>query len=147
MAKAELKTTATEVSVASFIAAIGNDTRRADAETMVALFGDVTGMNATMWGPSIIGYGRYHYTYESGREGEMCRAGFSPRKANLVLYLTGGYSDPDTQSRMNVLRERLGKHKVGGSRLYINKLSDVDMVVLREMVAIDFAWMDMKYPR
>ncbi len=147
MAKAELKTTATAASVADFIAAIANDTRRADAETMLALYGDVTGLEAKMWGPSIIGYGRYHYTYESGREGEMCRAGFSPRKANIVLYLMGGYSNAATQRRMDDLRERLGKHKTGASCLYINKLADVDLDVLREMVTIDLAWMDEKYPR
>jgi hypothetical protein len=100
-----------------------------------------------MWGTSIIGYGSYHYGYESGREGDMCRAGFSPRKGNIVLYLMGGYSDSATQSKMDGLRGTLGKHKAGASCLYINNLADVDIKILRQMVSLDLAYMDSKYPR
>jgi Domain of unknown function (DU1801) len=147
MAHAELKTKATAVDVAGFIAAVENATRRADAERLLALYADATGMQPKMWGPSIIGYGQYHYVYDSGREGDMARAGFSPRKGNLVLYLMGGYSDPATQTAMDTLRSRLGKHKTGASCLYINTLADVDIAVLRDMVVLDLAWMDQKYPR
>jgi Domain of unknown function (DU1801) len=147
MAQAELKTKATDANVQAFIAKIDNATRRTDAEQLLHIYAEATGMEAKMWGPSIIGYGQYHYVYESGREGDMCRAGFSPRKANLVLYLMGGYCDPSTQARMDALRSRLGKHKTGASCLYVNKLSDVDVDVLREMIALDLAWMDEKYPR
>ena len=86
MAKAELKTKATEVSVADYIAAIPEEPRRADAAAIDALFRRVTGLEPKMWGPSIIGYGSYHYKYDSGREGTMCRAGFSPRKGAHTLY-------------------------------------------------------------
>jgi hypothetical protein len=147
MAQAENKTKATDVNVASFIAAVENDTRRADAEQLLQIYADATGMQPKMWGPSIVGYGSYHYRYDSGREGDMCRAGFSPRKGNVVLYLIGGYSNPATQAKMDALRERLGKHKVGASCLYINKLADVDAGVLKEMIALDLSYMDEKYPR
>ncbi len=147
MAQAELKTKATHADVAAFIAAVDNATRRADAVTLLDVYGEATGMEPKMWGPSIIGYGQYHYHYESGREGDMCRAGFSPRKGNVVLYLMGGYSDPATQAKMDALRASLGKHKTGASCLYINKLSDVDVDVLKQMVKLDLAWMDQKYPR
>lgn len=147
MAKAELKTKPTDAEVSAFVAKVENPTRRADAETLLQIYSEATGMEPQMWGPSIIGYGSYHYKYESGREGDMCRAGFSPRKANIVLYLMGGYSNPATQKTMDDLRARLGKHKTGSSCLYINKLADVDTDVLKEMVAVDLAWMDKKYPR
>jgi hypothetical protein len=147
MAQAELKTKATHVEVASFIAALDNATRRADAEKLLEIYGEVTRMEPKMWGPSIIGYGQYHYKYESGREGDMCRAGFSPRKGNVVLYLMGGYCDPATQQQMDALRATLGKHKTGASCLYINRLADVDLDVLKQMVTLDLAWMDQKYPR
>jgi hypothetical protein len=147
MAVSEIKTKPTDAKVSAFIAAVENDARRADAETLLSLYADSTGMEPVMWGPSIIGYGSYHYKYESGREGDMCRAGFSPRKGNVVLYLMGGYSNPETQAKMDALREKLGKHKTGASCLYINKLADVDLDILRQMVKLDLACMDAKYPR
>jgi hypothetical protein len=147
MASTENKTKATGTNVSAFVATVENDTRRADAETLLSLYADATGMEPAMWGPSIIGYGSYHYTYESGREGDMCRAGFSPRKGNIVLYLMGGYSNPETQAKMDALRAKLGKHKTGASCLYINKLADVDLGVLTQMVKFDLAYMDAKYPR
>lgn len=147
MASTENKTKPTDAKVAQFVAAVENDTRRADAETLLSLYADATGMEPAMWGPSIIGYGSYHYKYESGREGDMCRAGFSPRKGNIVLYLMGGYSNPGTQTEMDALRAKLGKHKTGASCLYINKLADVDLDVLKQMVKLDLAYMDAKYPR
>jgi hypothetical protein len=146
VANAENKTKPTDAKVSAFVAAVENPARRADVETLLSLYGEATGMEATMWGPSIIGYGSYHYKYESGREGDMCRAGFSPRKGNIVLYLIGGYSNPETQVKMDGLRAKLGKHKTGASCLYINKLADVDLGVLVEMVRLDLAYMDSKYP-
>lgn len=147
MAKYELKTKVNDAAVGDFLDKVENDTRRRDAEVLLNIYAAETGMEPKMWGPSIIGYGSYHYKYASGQEGDMCRAGFSPRKANLSLYLIGGYSNPDTQENMDALRAKLGKHKVGGSCLYINKLADVDLDVLRAMIALDLAWMDQKYPR
>jgi Domain of unknown function (DU1801) len=147
MAQAELKTKATDANVLAFIATVENETRRADAGKLLELYAAATGMQPAMWGPTIIGYGQYHYKYESGREGDMARAGFSPRKGNIVLYLMGGYSNPGTQAKMDGLRAKLGKHKTGASCLYINKLADVDAEVLRQMIALDLASMDEKYPR
>jgi hypothetical protein len=147
MAQADNKTQATDASVDDFIAAIDHPGRRADAKALLALYGEVTGMEPVLWGPSIIGYGRYHYRYDSGREGDFARAGFSPRKANLSIYFTCGYQDPVMAEKMAALRGKLGKHKMGAACLYVNKLADIDLEVLREMIAVDLAWMDKRYPR
>ncbi|MEO9969323.1 MAG: DUF1801 domain-containing protein [Hyphomonadaceae bacterium] len=128
MARQENKTTATDVKPSDFVAAVEHPVRRADAEELLALFARVTGMSPKMWGPTLIGYGQYHYKYESGREGDMLMTGFSPRKANLVLYIMPGYQD------LSEMLARLGKHKLGKSCLYINKLTDVDIDVLEEIV-------------
>ncbi len=124
----ENTTQPTTVSVSDFIAGVEHPTRRADAETLDAMFRRVTGWQPRMWGPTIIGYGQYHYTYESGRTGDFLATGFSPRKANLVLYIMPGYAD------FGHIMDRLGKHKLGKSCLYINKLADVDMGVVEELV-------------
>lgn len=147
MAKAENKTKPTALQVDDFLETVSDTQQKQDAEKIIEIMQRLSGHPPKMWGPSIIGFGAYHYIYESGREGDMCRAGFSPRKGNIVLYLMGGYSNPDTQKKMDELRAKLGKHKTGSSCLYINKLTDVDINVLREMVALDLAWMDEKYPR
>ena len=137
---AEIKTKATEVSVDEFIGAIDNPQRREDAQKVRALFERLTGEPAKMWGPTIIGFGSYHYKYDSGHEGVMCRMGFSPRKAELVLYvLTGFAGQPD-------LLARLGKHKTGKVCLYIKKLPDVDEAVLAEIATRALAHMNEKYP-
>ncbi len=137
---AELKTKATQRSVADFLATVDNPVRRADAERLVALMTQVTGEPATMWGPTIIGFGQYHYRYESGHEGDMCRIGFSPRKPNLVLYLLlGAHGQADKLAK-------LGKHKTGKSCLYLNKLDDVNMLILRELVQESWDFMVQKYP-
>ncbi len=130
---AENKTKPTDIDPVDFIASVEHDTRREDAETLLELMSKLTGCTPKMWGPSIIGFGRYHYEYESGRSGDWMMVGFSPRKANQVIYLMPGYLDLDDQL------SRLGKHKIGKSCLYINKLADVDLAVLEEMVqhAID----------
>ena len=137
---AEIKTKPTEVSVESFIEAVENPTRRADARTICAMMERITGHEPKMWGPSIIGFGSYHYKYDSGHEGTMCRLGFSPRKAQLVLYvLTGGEGEAE-------LLSRLGKHKIGKSCLYINKLADVELGVLEELSERAWDWMNRRYP-
>lgn len=125
---AENKTQITEIVPADFIAAIDHPIRRADAQTLDTLFQQVTGWKPRMWGPSIIGYGEYHYTYDSGREGDFLATGFSPRKANLSLYIMPGYQD------FGPILDRLGKHKLGKACLYINKLADVNIDVVAEII-------------
>jgi hypothetical protein len=126
---AENKTQVTDVDPAAFVAAVEHPTRRADAEVLLDLMTRITGCTPKMWGPSIIGFGRYHYRYESGREGDFMLTGFSPRKANLVLYVLPGYDDIGEQLA------DLGKHRIGKSCLYVNKLADVDLDVLERIIA------------
>ena len=142
----DIKTKPSDASVDDYIAALPDARRQDEARRLLVLYGRVTGEEPVMWGPSIIGYGQYHYKYESGREGDMCRSGFSPRKASLSIYLMSGYSNPDTQARMDALRARLGPHKTGASCLYITRLDKVDEAVLEEMVHLDRDWMDVIYP-
>ena len=142
MAKADLKTKATQVSAADYIAAL-SEPRRTEAAAIDALFSRVTGQPATMWGPSIIGYGSYDYKYESGREGTMCRAGFSPRKAALTFYAMGGVSE---SAETAALLERLGKHTTGKGCLYIKKLADADLAVLEALIALNWKHMNARYP-
>ena len=144
MAKAEIKTRATEVSVADFIAAVPDARRREEAAIVDAIHRRVTGLPPRMWGPSIIGYGSYDYVYDSGHSGTMCRAGFSPRKAAMTLYLMGHYCD--RQPEADALFAKLGKHKTGKSCLYSNKLADVDLAVLEQLVALSWDVMNERYP-
>ncbi|MBR9826398.1 MAG: DUF1801 domain-containing protein [Alphaproteobacteria bacterium] len=137
---AETKTRPTTVSPEDFIATVEHKTRRADAETLLEMMKRITGWEAQMWGPSMIGFGSYHYKYESGHEGDFMRTGFSPRKANLVVYIMPGYTD------YGEILSRLGKHKMGKSCLYINKLADVDLAVLEELIRAGLADMKKKYP-
>ena len=125
---AENKTKPTELSVTAFVNAITDETKRADAKALVQLMQGATGEKPRMWGPSIIGFGSYHYTYESGREGDMPLAGFSPRKAATVLYGVTGFRDAEG------LLAKLGKHTTGKGCLYIKKLADVDRKVLEALV-------------
>ena len=140
------KTRPTGKAVSDFIDGIEHEGKREDAKVLDALFRRVTGEKPVIWGPSIIGYGEYHYKYESGREGDWMRAGFSPRKAKHSLYLMGGYCDEATAERRDALLQKLGKHTRGKSCLYINKLADVDMDVLEEMVRSDWETMNRLYP-
>lgn len=126
---ASKKTTQNRVDPVEFVASVEHDTRRADAEVLLELIGRVSGYEPKMWGPTIVGFGRYHYVYESGTEGDSMVVGFSPRKANQVVYLMPGYEE------LTDMLDRLGKHKIGKSCLYINKLADVDLDVLEEMIA------------
>lgn len=133
------KTTQTDASVEDFLAGVENVRRREDARTVAAMMERVTGEPPRMWGPSIIGFGRYHYRYESGREGTLPLTGVSPRKQALTVYIMPGFSSYDD------LMARLGRHRTGRSCLYINKLDDVDMAVLEDLVAKSVAWMRDKY--
>jgi hypothetical protein len=126
---AENKTTQTAQSVKDFLAGIEPERRQKDAERLLQIFEEVTGFEAKMWGPSIVGFGRYHYKYDSGREGDFLATGFSPRKANLSVYILPGYTD------FGAILDRLGKHKIGKSCLYLNKLDDVDESVLKELIS------------
>lgn len=144
ISKTEIKTKATEVGVADVIAAVPEARRREEAAVIDAMHRRVTGLEPKMWGPSIIGYGSYDYKYDSGHSGTMCRAGFSPRKAALTLYLMGNYCN--RQDEADALFARLGKHKTGKSCLYINKLADVDLDVLEQLVALSWDSMNEVYP-
>jgi len=140
MAQAKNKTTATEKSVRDFLNSVKDDQKREDSFKILSMMERLSGYEAKMWGSSIIGFGEYHYKYESGREGNMCRIGFSPRTQNLTLYMIPGYSEYADEL------SRLGKHKIGKSCLYIKRLSDVDESVLEEMIIKDLKAMDEKYP-
>ena len=122
------KTQPTEASVAAFVAAIADERQRADSERLIALMSRVTGEPATMWGPSIIGFGSYHYRYASGRQGDAPLVGFSPRRSALTLYASAG-----DDVRADVLA-RLGPHKVGKGCVYLKRLSDVDEQALVELI-------------
>ena len=141
MAKAKNKTVATQADPSDFIAGVEPEKKQADAAELLRFFNRITGLKPKMWGPSIIGYGRYHYKYESGREGEFMITGFSPRKQNLTIYVMPGYRYDSMQEKLS----RLGKHKLGKSCLYINKLADVDMDVLEDIVLDGVAYMRDKY--
>lgn len=140
MAKAENKTQATVARVEDFVTGIADENQRADARSLIAMMTRLSGEPATMWGPSIIGFGRYRYRYDSGREGEMCRIGFSPRKGQTVLYLIDGFEGHAE------LMAKLGKHKTGKSCLYVKRLSDIDLVVLEDMCRSSLAYMAAEYP-
>jgi hypothetical protein len=118
----------TRADVEGFLAAVPDATRRADAAALTRVMGEVTGQPPVLWGPSLVGFGRYHYRYASGRQGDAPVVGFSPRKANLVLYLLDGFDDHGD------LLARLGRHSTGRSCLYVKRLSEVDLQVLRELV-------------
>ncbi len=126
---AESKTKPTTVGVTEFIDAIPDPAARADAKALVKLMRSATGEKPKMWGPSIIGFGSYHYVYDSGREGDMPVVGFSPRKAATVLYGLRGAED------VEALLAKLGKHTTGKGCLYIKKLADVDQTVLEKLVS------------
>ncbi|HYD24146.1 MAG TPA: DUF1801 domain-containing protein [Croceibacterium sp.] len=133
---AETKTKPTEVAASDFLDRVEPAVRREDGRVLAALFGKVTGQAPRMWGPSIVGYGQYHYRYDSGHEGDMCRVAFSPRKARHSLYLSCG-SEAE-EALFAPLLARLGKHSRGKGCLYVNKLADIDLGVLEEMVALSW---------
>lgn len=124
---ANLKTKQTEDSVSAFLNKVEDEQKRRDCFAIIEMMQNATGLPPKMWGASIIGFGSYHYKYESGHEGDICLIGFSPRKQNIVLYIPGGIHKYDD------LLEKLGKHKTGKGCLYINKLSGVSEVVLKKI--------------
>lgn len=122
-----LKTTPNATSVADFIASVAAD-RQEDCRTIVRMMSEASGTEPRMWGPSIVGFGSYHYAYESGREGDWMLIGFSPRKRDLTLYIMSGFS------RYEELMTKLGKYRTGKSCLYVKQLADVDTAVLQELM-------------
>ena len=137
---AKNKTRETDASVEAFLAGVENETRRRDSQVLLDLFGEITQERPRMWGTSLIGYGQYHYRYDSGREGDFFRLGFSPRKNAMTVYIMPGFDQYES------LLNRLGKHKTGKSCLYINKLADVDLDVLRHLAEASFEHMARQYP-
>jgi hypothetical protein len=133
MKMAENKTKVTETNVESYLSAIGDESRRKDCEALTRLMTKATGEQPKMWGTSIVGFGSYHYKYESGREGDAPLAGFASRKGDITLYLSMGFPGHEE------LLSKLGKHKLGKGCLYIRRLSDVDPKVLEELIVYSVA--------
>lgn len=125
---AELKTKKTEESVTKFLNAVEDETKRNDCFEIIEMMKQATGLPPKMWGTGIVGFGSYHYKYESGHEGDMCVIGFAPRKQNIALYIPGGIHKYDN------LLEKLGKHKTGKGCLYINSLQNVKPDILKEII-------------
>lgn len=125
---AELKTKKNDASVEAFLRSVEDENKRKDAFAILEMMKEITGEEPKMWGPSIVGFGTYHYKYPSGQEGDWFQTGFSPRKQNLTLYIMNGVEAyPDHLAR-------LGKHKIGKSCLYLKKLADIDLEVLKDMI-------------
>ena len=133
------KTIPTKADPHAFIAAIEQENKRADAQILMRVFQECTGWEPVMWGPTIIGFGQYHYKYQSGREGDFLATGFSPRKANFSVYIMPGYQN------FGKILMRLGKHKTGASCLYFNKLADIDTDVLAELILEGLKSLNDKY--
>lgn len=136
----ELKTKENDRSVVEFIENVENPTKREDAYKLLDIFTETTGYQAKMWGPSIIGFGSYHYKYPTGHEGDAPLVGFSPRKAKISLYFATG----DTQREE--LLENFGKHTTGKACVYINKLADVDVAVLKKLIDQSVRFLQDTYP-
>jgi hypothetical protein len=137
---AENKTKPTAVRVEDYLAGIEDKARRADCEALVKLMRKVTRQPPVMWGPGIVGFGSYHYVYDSGRSGDMCATGFASRKGDISVYLTASFEGQQE------LLAALGKHKMGKACLTIRRLSDVDMKVLEKLVAGSVAEVKRRYP-
>ena len=125
---ADLKTKQNDGDVNAFLAKVADERKRNDSFAILEVMGRVTGHEAKMWGSSIVGFGQYHYRYESGREGDFFLVGFSPRKQDLTLYIMTGFDGYEE------LLRRLGKHKIGKSCLYIKKLEDINVAVLEQLI-------------
>ena len=136
---AKNKTTATEVNVSEFILKVDNEVKRKDSFQLVEIFKSISGCEPKMWGPTIIGFGNYHYKYESGHEGDCPIAGFSPRKDAIVLYFA------EFENREQLL-EKLGKHKSGKACVYVKKLEDINLTVLEELTRASIKYITSKYP-
>ena len=136
----DLKTRPTASSVDAFIDTLDDERKRADCRNLARMMAEITGASGVMWGSSIVGFGSYHYRYASGREGDFFETGFSPRKRALTLYVMAGFS------AYGDLLGRLGKYSVGKSCLYVKRLADVDLDVLREMLTQSVSYIRAKYP-
>jgi hypothetical protein len=135
----EMKTKKTRASVEKFLSEVPDKKKREDCFTILEMMKKITKEEPIMWGPSIIGFGHYHYKYESGREGDFFITGFSPRKQNLTIYIMPGFA------RYEELMNKLGKYKTGQSCLYIKKLEDVDNKVLKELISSSVKYMKEKF--
>lgn len=136
----ELKTKETDNSVIEFIETVESPKKREDAYRLLEIFTETTGYEGKMWGPSIIGFGSYHYKYPTGHEGDFMLVGFSPRKAKISLYFATG------DSKREELLERFGKHTTGKACVYINKVADIDVEVLKELIWQSVAFLQDMYP-
>ncbi|WP_404444808.1 DUF1801 domain-containing protein [Sutcliffiella horikoshii] len=136
----ELKTKETESSVIEFIESVDSPKKRADAYRLLEIFTETAGFEAKMWGPSIIGFGSYHYKYPTGHEGDFMLVGFSPRKAKISLYFATG------DSTREELLQKFGKHTTGKACVYINKVADIDEDVLRKLIRQSVAYLQETYP-
>lgn len=136
---ATLKTQPNDADVTAFLNGVEDKQKQADSLELLQIFKEVTGMEPVMWGPGIVGFGSYHYKYKSGREGDWFITGFSPRKKNLTLYIMPGFD------RFEELTDKLGKFTTGTSCLYINKLTDVDEAILKELIRQSVEYMQQTY--
>lgn len=144
MAKGNTMTVMTGEDVGAFIAQVEDDRKREDSKQLVRLMSRVTGKKPKMWG-TIVGFGRYHYKYETGHEGDTCLTGFSPRKAALSIYIHGALY-PEIVGERDRLLSKLGKHSMGKGCLYVKKLADVDMKVLEDLVRLSVSSLEEHYP-
>ena len=136
---AELKTKKNTKSVDKFLKSVEDENKRKDCYSVIEIMRKITKSEPSMWGTSIVGFGSYHYKYTSGHEGDMCITGFSPRKQSLTIYIMAGFK------RYPELMKKLGKYKTGSACLYIKKLSDVDVTVLKELIKVSVKYLKEKY--
>lgn len=136
---AELKTKQNEENVLDFLHSVENEQRREDCKALLKLITEVTNESPKMWGQSIVGFGSYHYKYDSGREGDWFLTGFSPRKQNLTIYITAGFE------RYDEIMNELGKYKTGSSCLYVKRLSDIDIDKLKTLIEKSVDYMKKRY--
>lgn len=139
MSTSKNKTVENNNDVMQFINTVTDETKKQDALHLLKMMEKITKNPPKMWGKSIVGFGKYHYKYESGREGDFMKVGFSPRKQNLTLYIMPGFD------RYDSLLKKLGKHSTGKSCLYLKRLADVDEAVLRELIEVAYNYMTDKY--
>ncbi|KAA3653201.1 MAG: DUF1801 domain-containing protein [Bacteroidetes bacterium] len=133
------KTQATTASVTDFIETVEHEQKKKDAYVLLELMTSITNEKGVLWGTNLIGFGNYHYKYESGREGDFFKVGFSPRKTAISIYIIPGFE------RYDELMQQLGKFKTGASCLYVNKLSDIDLTILKQLIEQSFAYMTAKH--
>jgi hypothetical protein len=141
---AEQKTRPDTGDVGEFLDSLNDPAKRADSEWLIRMMSEISGHPPVLWG-TMIGFGQYHYKYASGHEGDAFRIGFAPRKAELSLYVLVAYDGAETERQTDLLN-RLGKHRAGKSCLYVKRLADIDLVVLRELTQFAFEHMRAKYP-